>query len=77
MCYICMTQIKSLSLFEGQDARYIGYDKFELSSVNLIEFKPFFQITTQWYSGSISPLSKTDDVVHKKVLFLDSFKRVC
>lgn len=32
----------SLSLFEGQDARYIGYDKFGLSSVNLIEFKPFF-----------------------------------
>lgn len=31
-----MTQMKSLSLFEGQDARYIGYDKFELSSVNLI-----------------------------------------
>lgn len=42
MCYICMTQMISLSLFEGQDARYIGYDKFGLSSVNLIEFKPFF-----------------------------------
>lgn len=67
MCYICMTQMISLSLFEGQDARYIGYDKFGLSSVNLIEFKPFFfQITTKWHSGSISSYSKTDDVVHKK-----------
>lgn len=71
MYYICMTQMKSLSFFEGQDARYIGYDKFGLSSVNLIEFKPFFiKLPHSGIPDQYNPSLKL-------MIFLDRFKRVC
>ena len=47
---------------------YIPINVLSLDTVDFTECDPMLQITTLWFSESISPLSETDDVVHNVFL---------
>ena len=47
---------------------YIPINVLSLDTLDFIECDPILRITTMWFSESISPLSKIDDVVHNVFL---------
>ena len=55
-------------LFQYNGIYYIPINVISLGTVDFTECDPMLQITTLWFSESISPLSETDDAVHNVFL---------
>ena len=60
-----------LRLFSNEQIYYIGLpinliNVPSFDTVDLTECDPTLRITSLWFSESISPLSETDDVLHKQ-----------
>ena len=61
---ICFDPVNRLDEYHDTLIYYIPINVISLGTVDFTECDPMLQITTLWFSESISPLSETDDVVH-------------